>query len=121
MSREYFFLSLILAGEEKAEWDNYQRAARSSVGSMLDKAKSSGLKHFANFAIGLARDYAAVKNALIYEWSSGQVEKQVNKLKFIKRHMYGRAKFDLLRKKVLYQSAKTDFTQWAEDPLYPAN
>lgn len=69
--------------------------------SWLEKAEQSGLKAFKNFAKGLRRDYQAVKAALTYEWSNGQVEGQVNRLKFIKRQGYGRAKFDLLRKRVL--------------------
>ena len=54
------------------------------------------------FAIGLNKDYKAVKAALTTEWSNGQVEGQVNRLKLLKRQMYGRAKFDLLRRRVLY-------------------
>lgn len=54
------------------------------------------------FAMGLRSDYHAVKAALTTEWSNGQLEGQVNRLKLIKRQMYGRAKFDLLRKRVLY-------------------
>jgi len=49
------------------------------------------------FATGLKSDYDAVKAALTTRWSNGQVEGQVNRLKLIKRQMYGRAKFDLLR------------------------
>ncbi len=67
----------------------------------LDRAEQCGLDVFRNFAAGLRRDYAAVKAALTYEWSQGQVEGQVNRLKLIKREMYGRANFDLLRKKVI--------------------
>jgi len=37
-----------------------------------------------------------------WPWSNGPVEGQVNRLKLIKRSMYGRAKFDLLRQRVLY-------------------
>lgn len=44
----------------------------------------------------------AVKNALRFKWSNGQLEGQVNRLKLIKRQMYGRAKFDLLRARVLH-------------------
>ena len=44
----------------------------------------------------------AVKAALECEWSNGQVEGQVNRLKLVKRQMYGRAKFDLLRARVLH-------------------
>lgn len=54
------------------------------------------------FATGLKSDYDAVKAALTTEWSNGQVEGQVNRLKLIKRQMYGRAKFDLLRLRVLH-------------------
>lgn len=53
------------------------------------------------FVIGLRQDYAAVYAALALTWSNGQTEGQVNRLKFIKRQMYGRAKFDLLRLRVL--------------------
>jgi transposase len=46
-------------------------------------------------------DYAVVEAALATSWSNGQTEGQVNRLKFIKRQMYGRAHFDLLRLRVL--------------------
>jgi transposase len=62
----------------------------------------SKLKEFESFARGLSEDYEAVKNALRYGWSNGQLEGQVNRLKLIKRQMYGRAKFDLLRAHVLH-------------------
>ena len=54
------------------------------------------------FATGLKTDYHAVKAALTTDWSNGQVEGQVNRLKLLKRQMYGRAKFDLLRQRVLH-------------------
>ena len=53
------------------------------------------------FGEGLRRDYAAVRAALAEPWSSGQAEGQINRLKMLKRQMYGRAGFDLLRKRVL--------------------
>ena len=59
-------------------------------------------KSFRSFAIGLKKDYAAVRAALTLRWSNGQVEGQVNRLKLIKRQMYGRANFDLLRLRVLH-------------------
>jgi transposase len=52
---------------------------------------------FRNFAKGLRRDERAVRAAMKVEWSNGQTEGQVNRLKLLKRQMYGRAKFDLLR------------------------
>ena len=53
------------------------------------------------FANGLIRDRKAVEAALTYQWSNGQTESQVNKLKTLKRQMYGRAKFDLLKTRML--------------------
>lgn len=67
----------------------------------LAEVEACGVKIFVNFATGLRRDYEAVKASMKYEWSNGQVEGQVNRLKFIKRQGYGRANFDLLRKRVL--------------------
>jgi transposase len=55
----------------------------------------------AGFAKQLSRDQDAVRAALRLPWSKGQVEGQVHRLKLIKRQMYGRAKFDLLRLRVL--------------------
>jgi transposase len=49
------------------------------------------------FAEGLKQDEAAVKAALSLEWSNGQTEGQINRLKTLKRQMYGRAGFPLLR------------------------
>ncbi len=54
-----------------------------------------------SFTRGLKHDYDAVRNGLTMPWSSGVVEGTVNKIKMIKRQMYGRAGFPLLRKRVL--------------------
>ena len=67
----------------------------------LEEVENCGVKKLQNFALGLRQDYDAVKAALSCEWSNGQVEGQVNRLKTIKHQMYGRANFDLLRQKVL--------------------
>ena len=69
----------------------------------LRDAMVSGVRSLISFANGIRQDFTAVYNALSLIWSNGQVEGQVNRLKFIKRMMYGRANFDLLRKRVLYQ------------------
>ena len=70
--------------------------------SWLAKATApNGSKELRGFAEGLKKDEAAVRAALRLEWSNGQVEGQVNRLKTIKRQMFGRAKFDLLRRRVL--------------------
>jgi transposase len=68
----------------------------------LADAEASGIKELRNLAKSLRRDYPAVQMALSSEWSNGQTEGQVNRLKLIKRTMYGRASFDLLRNRVLY-------------------
>jgi transposase len=68
----------------------------------LMAALKSQLPEFVKFANGIMQDLQAVKAALTYEWSQGQVEGQVNRLKFLKRQMYGRAKLDLLRARVLH-------------------
>jgi transposase len=58
--------------------------------------------HLAAFAAGLRRDHAAVAAGLTLPHSSGAVEGTVNKIKFLKRQMFGRATFDLLRIRVLH-------------------
>lgn len=62
-------------------------------------ARKSPLHHF---AAQLQRDEAAVQAALTLPWSTGPVEGHIHRLKLIKRQMYGRAKLDLLRIRVLY-------------------
>ena len=67
-----------------------------------DVAKSTtGIKRFAK---GIQSDFQAVNNAVITPYSNGQVEGQVNRLKNIKRRMYGRAGFELLRRMVIFKS-----------------
>jgi transposase len=56
---------------------------------------------FNGFARSLRQDRDAVHAALTLPWSTGPVEGQINRLKVIKRSMYGRAGFDLLRHRVL--------------------
>jgi len=69
----------------------------------LTRAKESGVSELGSFVKGIQRDYAAVRAACSLPWSNGVVEGHVNRLKFIKRSMFGRAKLDLLRVKVLHQ------------------
>jgi transposase len=75
---------------------------KSELKSWLNQAKQSGISEFRNFAFGLERDISAVEAALTFSWSNGPVEGHNNRLKMIKRQMYGRAGFDLLRLRVLY-------------------
>jgi transposase len=70
----------------------------------LQAAAASPVRELRGFVAGLRRDRSAVEAALAYAWSSGQVEGQVTRTKLVKRQMYGRAKFDLLRTRVLLAS-----------------
>ena len=67
----------------------------------LDAATNSNIAELKGFARCLRQDFAAVEAALSCEVSNGQTEGQVNRLKFVKRQMYGRAGFDLLKARVL--------------------
>jgi len=69
----------------------------------MKAGQESGIKELENFVKGIKQDRVAVKASLTYKWSQGQVEGQVNRLKMLKRQMYGRAKFDLLRARVLHR------------------
>ena len=68
----------------------------------LEAMAQTKIRALTSLANGLKQDLDAVRNALSLPWSNGQVEGQVNRLKLIKRQMYGRANFDLLRKRVLH-------------------
>lgn len=70
----------------------------------LEQATNSSLTQFQRFARSLQEDYKAVKAGVTLATSNGQVEGQVNRLKMLKRQMYGRAGFDLLRRRVLFAS-----------------
>jgi transposase len=65
------------------------------------QAEGSPVSELHSFAKGLRKDWAAVTAGLTLPYSSGAVEGHVNRIKMIKRQMYGRAKPDLLRKRVL--------------------
>jgi transposase len=71
----------------------------------LDAAAQSGVQEVRAFVTKLRQDLPAVQAAVTMSWSQGQVEGQVNRVKLLKRSMYGRAKFDLLKQRVLYRSA----------------
>jgi transposase len=68
----------------------------------IEQVQRDDLPFLRSFAIGLVKDHAAVINGLTMPHSSGAVEGNVNRIKMLKRQMYGRAKFDLLRTRVLH-------------------
>ncbi len=84
LSREFFRM---VRERDPDAWPAWQKAACASP--------------LANFAKHLHRDEGALLAALQQPWSNGPVEGQVHRLKLIKRSMYGRAGFDLLRLRVL--------------------
>jgi transposase len=67
----------------------------------LERAEQSGLAPLVSFATGVRRDYAAVKAGVTLEYSNGPTEGHVNRLKLVKRQMYGRAKLDLLKQRLI--------------------
>jgi transposase len=67
----------------------------------LARAVGSGVAPLQRFAAGLRADYEAVKASLRLPWSNGSVEGQINRLKMLKRSMFGRAKLDLLSRRFL--------------------
>ncbi len=83
----------------------FGRMLRERQGEQLDdwltQAKASGVKELAAYACGLEADEAAVTAGLTLAWSNGQTEGHVHRLKLLKRQSYGRAGFDLLRRRVL--------------------
>lgn len=78
-----------------------------AVDGWLEHTRQSTLRELRTFARGIQRDYNAVKAAFDLPYSNGMVEGNVNRLKFIKRSMFGRAKFDLLRLRVLARAQAT--------------
>jgi transposase len=71
------------------------------LNTWIATAQASGVPQLRGFATGLLADYDAVRAGLTLPWSSGAVEGNVTRIKAIKRQMYGRANFDLLRRRVL--------------------
>jgi transposase len=72
--------------------------------SWMTEALGSGMPDLRSFVGGLARDKAAVVAGLSCEWSNGPTEGHVNRLKAVKRQMYGRAGFEMLRRRVILGS-----------------
>jgi len=70
--------------------------------SWLKRAKEGRVAELGSFVNGIRRDYAAVRAACSLPWSNGPVEGHINRLKVLKRQMFGRAQLDLLRIKVLH-------------------
>ncbi len=89
---------LVVARTAIGDFQSMIRSKSARKLEWLDAAKDSLVGSFAG---GVARDLAAVRNAIISPWSNGQTEGQITRLKLIKRQMYGRAKLDLLQARLV--------------------
>ena len=87
-------------GDEFAEMVRKRSAV--PPGDWLKRAEGCGCPELKGLAVSLKSDEAAVSAALTEPWSNGMVEGAINRLKLIKRSMFGRASFRLLRARVLY-------------------
>jgi transposase len=76
-----------------------RRKSKEGLGKMLDDAAGTAL---GSFVTSLRRDLDAVQAALELPWTTSPAEGQINRLKMLKRTMYGRAGFRLLRSRVLH-------------------
>src|SRR6266700_3006447 len=83
-----------------------QRTGEQQLEAWLKEVEASQLEAFASFATSIQQDKDAVLAGLTLPWSTGPLEGHVNRLKLIKRQGYGRAKFDLLRLRVLHHPGK---------------
>jgi transposase len=82
-----------------------EEQTRPRLEEWTERVKASEITELKTFAVKLVQDTDAVATAMVMPYSQGQTEGRINKLKLIKRSMYGRGKFDLLRQRVLYASA----------------
>jgi transposase/predicted transcriptional regulator len=84
---------------------SFRNILKSKTPKLLDewmqKVELKNLPDINSFVKGLKADIAAVRNAIIYPWTNGFEEGSVNRLKTKKREMYGRAGFELLRRKIV--------------------
>ena len=86
--------------EDLNKWNKEKKSIYVMVENK-EKAKKLNVPELNSFVELIESDLEAVKNAIIYEYSNGVTEGFNNKTKVIKRQMYGRCGFDLLRLKIL--------------------
>jgi transposase len=91
--------------------ETFLQMVRERTGEQLDAwlsaVQASHLEAFESFVTGVQQDKDAVLAGLTLPWSNGPLEGNVNRLKLIKRSMYGRAEIDLLKLRVLHHSKKS--------------
>jgi transposase len=79
-----------------------ERTGKEQLDGWLERVARSPLTALHPLRAEISQDKPAVKAGLTLEWSQGQIEGQITRLKLIKRQGYGRASFDVLRKRVLH-------------------
>lgn len=87
-----------------------EEQTRSRLKEWTERAKASEVAELKAFAVKLLQDPEAVVAAMIGPYSQGQTEGRINKLKLVKRSMYGRRKFDLLRQRAALRGELSDRT-----------
>jgi transposase len=81
--------------------DLIRKRSSKTLSDWLVKGEASSSPEIRRFAEGIRRDESAVLAAVTQRWSNGPVEGHINRLKTVKRQMYGRAGFVLLRARIL--------------------
>ena len=93
---------VIALTEARTLVERFHSMIRMKVEADLDAwLTDAGTSLLASFAAGITKGKAAVRAAIVEPWSNGQTEGQINKLKMVKRQMYGRAKIDLLEARLI--------------------
>ena len=93
---------VIALTEARTLVERFHSMIRMKVEADLDAwLTDAGTSLLASFAAGITKTRDAVRAAIIEPWSNGQTEGQINKLKMVKRQMYGRAKIDLLEARLI--------------------
>ncbi|MBV9689077.1 MAG: ISL3 family transposase [Ktedonobacteraceae bacterium] len=108
-------LRVLLQASDRAQTtyhlvEQFLHMVRECAGEQLDawlqEVKASQLVAFTSFVTSIQQDQDAILAGLTLPWSTGPLEGHINRLKLIKRQGYGRAKFDLLRLRVLHHRQK---------------
>ena len=82
--------------------DHFKQLDSDGIKKLLSAGKDSLTSEIKSFSQFFYKDLPAILASIYYTYSNGVIEGQINRLKTIKRTVYGRASFDLLRKRVLY-------------------
>lgn len=109
-----------LIGQLYDVMNSFKETIVSRDANRLDKwikeAQSIKSEDIAEFVNGITRDKEAVKNAIRYDYNNSLAEGSVNKLKVLKRIMYGRCSFDTLKKKLLLRENIGTINKLRKDP-----